>query len=102
MGVGRPGGNRCRGQGRVYSWTVVAHQVHPAFPAPYTLVLVELDDHPEARMVGSIPGRHDFVAGQQMEAWFETVGEDVVLPQWRPVDGEGRGVEGEATAAGPA
>ena len=32
------------GEGRVYSWTTVDHQVHPAFPMPYTIVLVELDD----------------------------------------------------------
>jgi uncharacterized OB-fold protein len=90
------------GQGRVYSWTVVAHQVHPAFPAPYTLVLVELDDHPEARVVGSIPGRHEFVAGQKMEVWFETVGNDVVLPQWRAVDTDARVEAGEQPAAGRA
>ena len=44
------------GTGRLYSWTVVAHQVHPAYPVPYTIVLVELDDHPEARLVGQLPG----------------------------------------------
>lgn len=73
------------GRGRLYSWTVVEHQVHPAFPAPYTLVLVELEDHPEARLVGAITGRPDLCAGQPMEVWFEAVAEDVVLPQWRPV-----------------
>jgi uncharacterized OB-fold protein len=75
---------RVSGAGRLYSWTVVAHQVHPAFPAPYTLVLVELEDHPEARLVGSMPGRHELQAGQPMEVWFESLGDDVVLPQWRP------------------
>jgi uncharacterized OB-fold protein len=71
------------GTGRLFSWTVVAHQVHPAFPAPYTVVLVELDDHPEARLVGHLPGRPELQAGQAMEVWFERVN-DVVLPQWRP------------------
>ncbi len=69
---------------RLYSWTVVAHQVHPAFPVPYTVVLVELDDHPEARLVGQLPGRPELVAGQPMEVWFEPLSDDVVLPQWRP------------------
>ena len=71
--------------GVLYSWTVVSHQVHPAFPVPYTLVLVELDDHPEARMVGQLPGRPELAIGQAMEVWFEHVSDDVVLPQWRPV-----------------
>jgi uncharacterized OB-fold protein len=73
------------GTGRVYSWTVVTHQVHPAFPVPYTLVLVELDDHPEARFVGHLPGRAELSVGQAMEVWFERISDDVVLPQWRPV-----------------
>jgi len=72
------------GTGRLYSWTVVAHQVHPAHPVPYTVVLVELDDHPEARLVGRLAGRPELQAGQAMEVWFETVSDDVVLPQWRP------------------
>ena len=72
------------GSGRLYSWTVVAHQVHPAHPVPYTVVLVELADHPEARLVGQLPGRPDLEPGQAMEVWFEQVSDDVVLPQWRP------------------
>ena len=52
------------GTGSLYSWTVVAHQVHPAYPVPYTVVLVELDDHPEARLVGQLPGRPALEAGQ--------------------------------------
>jgi uncharacterized OB-fold protein len=73
-----------RGTGHLYSWTVVEHQVHPAFPAPYTVVLVELDDHPEARLVGQLPGRPDLAIGQPMEVWFERLSDDAVLPQWRP------------------
>ena len=73
------------GAGRVYSWTVVVHQVHPAYPAPYTVALVELDDHPEVRLIGQLPGRVDLKAGQPMEVWFEPVSDNVVLPQWRPV-----------------
>ena len=72
------------GRGSVYASTVVAHQVHPAYPVPYTLVLVELGDHPQARLVGQLPGRHDLAIGQAMEVWFDQVADDVVLPQWRP------------------
>jgi hypothetical protein len=34
------------GRGVVYSYTVVRHQTHPAFPAPYTVVLVEMEEGP--------------------------------------------------------
>jgi uncharacterized OB-fold protein len=69
--------------GSVYSWTVVAHQVHPAYPVPYTVVLVELDELPAARLVGYLDGTPELTAGQPVEAWFETLDEGVVLPQWR-------------------
>lgn len=71
-------------RGTVYSWTVAAHAVHPAFPAPYTIVLVELDDEPGVRLVGYLPGTPPLAAGQAMEAWFETLDDGTVLPQWRP------------------
>jgi len=34
------------GRGSVYSYTVVHHQTHPAFPVPYTVLLVELEEGP--------------------------------------------------------
>jgi uncharacterized OB-fold protein len=34
------------GRGVVYSYTVVRHQTHPAFPAPYTVLLVEMEEGP--------------------------------------------------------
>jgi len=72
------------GTGLVYSWTVVEHQVHPSYPVPYTVVLVELDDYPAARLIGRLPGRPDLAPGQPMQVWFETVDDGVVVPQWKP------------------
>lgn len=74
-----------RGLGRVHTWTTVEHQVHPGHPTPYTVVVVELDDHPAVRLLGELPGRAELTVGQPMEVWFEQVG-DAVLPQWRSVD----------------
>ena len=71
------------GTGTVHSWTVVDHQVHPSFPVPYTVVLVDLDDVP-ARLVGHLPGTPDLHVGQPMRVWFETLADGVVLPQWAP------------------
>ena len=73
------------GTGTVYSWTVVEHQVHPAFPVPYTVILVELDELPGTRLMGNLPGAPELAIGQPVEVWFETLDADgpVVLPQWR-------------------
>lgn len=71
------------GTGRVHSWIVSEHAVDPAFPVPYTVVLVELTDHPEVRLVGHIPGRADLQAGDPMQVVFESR-DGVTIPNWRP------------------
>jgi uncharacterized OB-fold protein len=71
------------GTSTLHSWTVVHHQVHPAYPVPYTVVLVDLDELPGTHLVGRIDGAPELQAGQAMEAWFEEIG-DAVLPNWRP------------------
>jgi hypothetical protein len=71
------------GTATLHSWTVVEHQVHPAYPVPYTVVLVELDDA-AARFVGHLPGRPELAPGLPMRVWFEELDEGAVLPQWAP------------------
>lgn len=71
------------GRGRLYTWTTVEHQVHPAFPVPYTVVLVELEDHPGTRLVGHMEGVPDLVPNQAMQVWFERLDDGVALPQWK-------------------
>ena len=34
------------GRGVIYSYTVVRHQTHPAFPVPYTVVLAQMEEAP--------------------------------------------------------
>ena len=68
--------------GTVYSWTAVEHQVHPAFPVPYTIILVELDDVPGVRMVGHLPGRPELRVGHPVRVRFDRVDDATVLPQW--------------------
>jgi uncharacterized protein len=77
------------GTATLHSWTVVEHQVHPAFPVPYTIVLVELDEVPAVRMVGYLDGAPDLVAGRPMRVRFDPVGDGVVVPGWEPADGTG-------------
>ena len=72
------------GVGRLHSWTTVTHQVHPNFPVPYTIVLVELDEPRSVRFVGHLPGEPELYEDQPMEVWFETLDDGTTLPQWRP------------------
>ena len=84
---------------RVYSWTVVEHQVHPAYPVPYTVALVELAEAPAARLVTYLPGRPSLHAGQELEAWFDPLDNGTVLVQWRPLGSAGTERLGEAVPA---
>lgn len=70
--------------GRLHSWTNVVHQVHEAFEVPYTVVLVELDDAPDARLVGYLPGTPELRPDQAMAVDWQELEDGVVLPQWRP------------------
>lgn len=70
-------------RGRVYSWTTTHRELRPGFVPPYTVVLVELEDAPEARLVGYLPGEPALSVGQPMTALFEPRG-DATVVQWVP------------------
>ena len=72
------------GRGTLYSWTTVTHQVHPGFPPPFTVVLVEIDDTDGARLVGRLAGAPALRAGQAMVASFEAAPDGTALVAWRP------------------
>lgn len=72
-----------RGTGTLFSWTTVTHQVHPAWPVPYSVVVVSLDEAPDVRLTGSMPGAPALAAGEPMQVWFEEIGDGRVLPNWR-------------------
>ena len=69
--------------GRVYSYSVVTHQVHPDFPTPYTLLLIELDDLPQVRLVTHVAGLVDVHIGRAVVADFPAAGDVPALPIWR-------------------
>lgn len=69
---------------RLVSWTVAEHQVHAAFPVPYTFVLVQLDEAPEVRLGGYIASRPALKIGMTMRADFVTTFDDVTLVNWTP------------------
>jgi uncharacterized protein len=80
--------------GTIYSWSVIRHQVHPAFPPPYTVILVALREFPQVRLVGYLDGAVDVTAGQLVRASFTS--DDSALPNvpaWvalDPNEGEGK------------
>lgn len=71
------------GSGRVHAWTVITHQVHPAFPVPYTVALIDLDGlESGARLLAHIRGEADLRVGQPMRVRFERDRNGTVLPNW--------------------
>jgi uncharacterized OB-fold protein len=81
------GWHKVSGRGRVYSWQRVWHPVHPALKSacPYVIVLVELSDAGNVRMVGNLLGdpREEVVIGSVVEAVFEDHEEGHTLIQWK-------------------
>lgn len=74
------------GKATLHSWTVIAHSIHPAFPAPTTLVLVSVEDAPGVKLIGTLAGSDENLRPDQpMEVWFETLADGAVIPQWRPL-----------------
>src|SRR4051794_24194820 len=58
---------RVSGNATLHTWTVIRHTVHTAYPAPYTVILVKLDDDGGgAHLVGSLPGTPELHMDQPM------------------------------------
>lgn len=79
------------GRGRIFSWERVWHPVHPALKdaCPYLVVLVELPEAGNVRMVGNLLGDplQPVAIGAEVEAVFEDHPEDeFTLVQWRTRD----------------
>ena len=74
------------GRGRIYSYQRPHHPVHPALAGhgPYVVVLVELPEHGNVRMVGNLLGdpKQEVRIGSAVEAVFEHHTE-FTLVQWK-------------------
>lgn len=77
---------KASGKGKIYSWERIWHPVHPALTdaVPYVVVLVEMPDVGNVRLVGNLLGdpRADIVIGSDVEAVFEKHN-DFTLIQWK-------------------
>ena len=87
------GWERVSGRGRIFSWERVWHPVHAALSdaVPYLVVLVELADAGDVRMIGNLLGdpEQEVRIGSPLEAVFEDHGDSqtaYTLVQWRVSD----------------
>lgn len=69
----------------LYSWTTTERELRAGFEPPYTVVVVELDEMPGARLFGYLPGRPELEIGMPMTARFDPIDDDTTLIQWDPV-----------------
>ena len=75
------------GRGTVYSWVACHPPLLPAFQerAPLVVLLVELAESPDLRIVGNLldDDGQELEIGMPVEVVFEELTPDVTLPQWR-------------------
>lgn len=78
---------RVSGRGVIYSFVVAHAPVLPAFAArvPFAVVLVELEEDPQLRVVGNLleVPLSALRIGMPVRVDFEAVADGVVVPQWR-------------------
>ena len=77
------------GRGTLYTFTIFHQAMHPGFAAhvPYNVAQVDLDEG--VRMTANVVGVDDasLRIGMRLEAVFESPGDDVFIPKFRPVAG---------------
>jgi hypothetical protein len=76
---------RASGRGTVHSYAIHHYPPIPGFEYPLAIGLIELEEG--TRLVSNIVGAepNDIEIGMPVEVCFEDFGDDLVLPQFRPV-----------------
>jgi uncharacterized OB-fold protein len=76
---------RSNGRGRVFTWTVVARALHPAFQqnVPYAPTVIEMDEGVRvlSELVDCRPDQLEI--GMPVEVVFEDVTAEITLPRFR-------------------
>jgi uncharacterized OB-fold protein len=74
------------GRGTVYSWVTYRDSPHPGFQAPYSVVLVELEEG--VRLVSNLTDvrPEDINIGMPVEVVFENITDEILLPKFKKVD----------------
>lgn len=75
-----------RGRGTLYSFTTVHRPPSPAFPVPYIVAIVELDEgfHMLTNLVDCPPER--IRIGMPLRVTFHAVSPEISLPLFRPAE----------------
>jgi uncharacterized OB-fold protein len=78
------------GKGKVYSWTIITHPVHPAAVSrvPYNVAQVQLDEDPEELILVTnlvAVRNEDIRIGMPVQVVFEEHEPGVKLPKFRPL-----------------
>ena len=77
------------GRGTVASWIVNHHAFSAEFPSPYAVVLVQLAEQDDCKLIGSFAGAIDSLRpGLEVRAAFEDVAAGVTLLTWEPASPE--------------
>lgn len=76
---------RSSGRGRVFTWTVVARALHPAFQdaCPYAPVVIEMEEGVRVLSEMTDCAPEELEIDLPVEVVFEDVNEDVTLPKFR-------------------
>jgi uncharacterized OB-fold protein len=76
------------GRGRLFSWSVVHQQFHPAMASvvPYVVAIVELHDTGGTRLTSNLVDatETDRAVGRELEVVWEDMDEHLTLPRFRP------------------
>jgi uncharacterized protein len=76
---------RSKGEGEVYSWTVVWRPQTPEFVVPYAAVIMRMDEGYDilSNMIGCPP--EAIHVGQRARVTFHKLNDDITLPYFVPV-----------------
>jgi hypothetical protein len=72
-----------RGEGAIYSFTVVHRAPHPSFATPYIVAIVSLDEGFEM-LAGVECGPHEIAIGLRVRAAFRAASPEISLPYFIP------------------
>ena len=80
------------GSGTIYAYTFMHHTGDKRFASavPYASIVVELDEAPGALMAGNLLGvpHTEAKVGRRVEVVFESLNDDITLPQFKLADRE--------------
>ena len=77
------------GRGTVASWIVNHHAFSAEFPSPYAVVLVQLAEQDDCKLIGSFAGAIESLRpGLEVRAAFEDVAAGATLLTWEPASPE--------------